>query len=593
MPNGTDFEHFHRLPPNNLLREVPKPVIGYYGAIAEWFDTDIVEYIASERPEWSLVLIGHTFGSDVQSLKPYRNIRLLGEKPYSELPKFLSGFDVGIIPFRINDLTLSTNPVKFYEFMSSGKPVVATRLPELLPFADYLYLAGTKEDFLEKIEAALQEKDESLTRKRIEFARENDWEARVKQISVHVESLYVPAQSSSKARPDHAGEDSTEENEANYSAYQKKLNLDFCRNRYGDLLQDVLKDAHYRGIIFYPSLVEWDIPLFQRPHQIFRELAKRGYLIFFLTPNPEADQAKPLRRVAERIWVIKDIDMMQAIRSQPFILWISWTPNIICREMFPNSRLVYDFIDELEVFGYYCRSMEEDHQRLLGKAEVVITTADSLLAGIHEARPDAILIPNGVCPEDFKAESGRIPEDLEPILKEGKPLIGYYGALAKWLDYDLIHFACDACKDFNFVFIGPKIDASSEKLQPRDNLFLLGPKRYEDLKYYLRHFDVATIPFQINRVTNSTSPIKLFEYMAGGKPIVTTDMKECRKFPSVLTSVTFEDFVKNLRKALALRHDPQYLELLEREANENSWAKRIDTLLPQIQNIRGENKIGK
>jgi len=77
--------------------------------------------------------------------------------------------------------------------MSSGKPVVATKLPELLPYADYLYLAGTKEEFLEEIETALQEKDESLTRKRIELAGKNDWEARFTQISGYVRSLYPPA----------------------------------------------------------------------------------------------------------------------------------------------------------------------------------------------------------------------------------------------------------------------------------------------------------------------------------------------------------------------------------------------------------------
>jgi len=70
------------------------------------------------------------------------------------------------------------------------------------------------------------------------------------------------------------------------------------------------------------------------------------------------------------------------------------------------------------------------------------------------------------------------------------------------------------------------------------------------LKYYLRRFDVATIPFQVNRVTNSTSPVKLFEYMAGGKPIVTTDMKECRKFQSVLISGTLERICEESAKGL-------------------------------------------
>ena len=188
--NATEFEHFHHLTPNDLLKGIKKPIIGYYGAIAEWFDSGLIEYVASQRPDWSIVLIGHTFGSDIRKLKKFKNVYFLGEKPYGELPKFLYWIDVCMIPFKINELTLSTNPVKFYEFISSGKPVVAVRLPELLPYADILYLSKDKEDFIKNIETALKEKDKDLIGRRINLARSNDWDRRFDQICSCIKSVY-------------------------------------------------------------------------------------------------------------------------------------------------------------------------------------------------------------------------------------------------------------------------------------------------------------------------------------------------------------------------------------------------------------------
>lgn len=188
--NATEFEHFHNLPPNDVLSDVGKPIIGYYGAIAEWFDSDVTEYIADQKPQWSIVLIGHASGYYTKKLKAYKNIHFLGEKPYTKLPKYLYWFDVCIIPFKITDLTLSTNPVKFYEFISSGKPVVSSKLPELLPYANLLYLSESKEEFLKNIELALKESNEDLKKKRIEIAKSNDWDYRFKDIYRYIRSTY-------------------------------------------------------------------------------------------------------------------------------------------------------------------------------------------------------------------------------------------------------------------------------------------------------------------------------------------------------------------------------------------------------------------
>ena len=189
LPNACEFSHFNYLPQNNLLNHLRKPIIGYYGAIAEWFDSDLVEFLAQERPHWSFVFIGHTFGSDICKLKKYGNVHFLGEKPYADLPKYLYHFDVCVIPFRITPLIKATHPVKFYEYVASGKPVVTTRIPELLQFATLCYIAEGKKDFLLKLEAALKEEDEELRRKRIEFARRNTWDARFCMLYSHLQKF--------------------------------------------------------------------------------------------------------------------------------------------------------------------------------------------------------------------------------------------------------------------------------------------------------------------------------------------------------------------------------------------------------------------
>jgi len=184
------------------------------------------------------------------------------------------------------------------------------------------------------------------------------------------------------------------------------------------LLQDALKEAPYSGTIFYPSLVEWDIPLFQRPHQVFRELAKRGYLVSLSDSEPgsrSGQAASPGRgeNMASQRYRHDAGGPQLSVYSLDQL-----DPNIVCREMFPNCRVVYDFIDELEVFGYYCRSMEADHQRLLGKADVVITTADSLLAGIQEIRPMRSSSRTGSARRTSRLKATGSPETSNPSWRE-------------------------------------------------------------------------------------------------------------------------------------------------------------------------------
>lgn len=184
--NATNFEHFHNPPPNDLLQDVSQPIVGYFGAIADWFDLPLMLRLAKERPQYTFVLLGGVFGVDTSELERLPNVRILGQKPYPLMPAYLQHFDACIIPFVVNAVTEATDPVKFYEYVSQGKPVVAPRMPELYPYAEYLYIADNHDDFLRKVDAAVSENDEELRERRIELARQNTWEARLASIKAKV-----------------------------------------------------------------------------------------------------------------------------------------------------------------------------------------------------------------------------------------------------------------------------------------------------------------------------------------------------------------------------------------------------------------------
>lgn len=190
IPNAGDFEHFHNLSTNCKLNYIHKPIIGYFGAIAEWFDIELIIHIARDRPDWNLVLIGNTDGCSIKKAEKLPNVYFLGEKKYTDLPDFLYWFDVCLIPFKLTELIKATHPVKFYEYLSTGKPVVSAKLPELLQYNHLCYFYENKDEAINVISQALHENDEKLREKRIQFAQENTWDNRVETYLTHIHELY-------------------------------------------------------------------------------------------------------------------------------------------------------------------------------------------------------------------------------------------------------------------------------------------------------------------------------------------------------------------------------------------------------------------
>ncbi|MBT0159189.1 glycosyltransferase family 1 protein [Candidatus Bathyarchaeota archaeon A05DMB-2] len=190
VPNGADFEHFSKA---LKIRERPQdisqlqnPIIGYIGAVYEWVNIDLICRLAESHPEYSILIVGPVLHG-MSKLKKHANIITVGHKKYSFLPQYLASMDVCLIPFKINALTLASNPIKLFEYLAAGKPVVSTALPEVNNCASGLvYISKNDEDFIKKVEEALGENRKSenaeVIMKRIDFAKNNSWEKRIETI---------------------------------------------------------------------------------------------------------------------------------------------------------------------------------------------------------------------------------------------------------------------------------------------------------------------------------------------------------------------------------------------------------------------------
>lgn len=178
--NATEFEHFAKIPVDIYKEPLSRRVIGYYGAIAEWFDVDLIVQVAKAFPECAVVLIGaDTIGAQ-KKLAGCKNVSFLGEIPYKDLPRYAHAFDVCLLPFKVIPLTLATNPVKVYEYLSMGKPVVSTSLPEVREMGAVCAVGNNASEFVSLVRECLDHPGDPGERQA--FAKAQTWAHRAKHL---------------------------------------------------------------------------------------------------------------------------------------------------------------------------------------------------------------------------------------------------------------------------------------------------------------------------------------------------------------------------------------------------------------------------
>lgn len=324
-----------------------------------------------------------------------------------------------------------------------------------------------------------------------------------------------------------------------------------------------------KPIIVYPLTIDWDY-LHQRPQQLMKALSLMDYICVFCNPNLQKKYSEKIYYLTENLILANEMNFTTALQwakatypSSPFIAYFTYPPQI---EEIRNNKLDiiwFDSVDEpVDEFNGWLACYEESVRR----ANIVTASARSLVARASPyAESQIVFLPNGCDYEHFKQAQNKQPLGGVPFTLK-KPVIGYIGAMAPWIDWCLIHTMAHFLPDYEFVLIGPLLLQTGMSLTS-SNMHYLGPKSYEILPAYMSRFDFCLIPFALTEMTKGVNPIKFWEYLASGIPILSTQLPEIpREYVTIVSEESFPGFSpRESSKGKASR-----IEL----AKQNDWEKR-------------------
>lgn len=285
----------------------------------------------------------------------------------------------------------------------------------------------------------------------------------------------------------------------------------------------------------------------------------------------------------ENTWFIKN-QVQKALTSlrwyQP-LLWIYDLPSVSLIEKLDERGVLYDCVDSFSSFSWADPKTQSWEDDLLNKANVVLTSADTLYKERSTRNRNTYFVPNAADYDHF-SKCGSFENVTPAELKNIKsPQLAFIGAVYEWLDFSLIEKIAVNNPDWNLIMVGPK--QHDLKIPECNNIHWLGARDYKSLPLYMQSFDLMLIPFLQNEVTKHANPIKLWEYLAAGKAVISTDLPEVPELPEVIwLSDAHESFIENCSKALDLLKIPEKkLKLAQKArtlAKNNSWDERCKVI---------------
>lgn len=365
-------------------------------------------------------------------------------------------------------------------------------------------------------------------------------------------------------------------------------------------IESLINDEKYKYVfVFYPY-TEWNLPIFQRPQQIALALteSREDVLYFFCTANFMYDHIDRLKELNNNLYVTTEYEYIMNLKTDKRILHLYSTDVMSgideVNKAIETDKILYEYIDEIheDITHSLTSDYLKKHDYIMSHEDCyIVTTADKLYEDAKKVRKDKfILSTNGVKVEDFILANDKkeyIPKEIVELKSKYKKIIGYYGALAKWFDFELLKKCASTYTEYAFLLIGVEYDKSlneSKILEMYPNVIYIGKINYSDLVYYSKNIDLLTIPFLINDITKSTSPVKLFEYMALQKPILTTDLPECKKYKSVNIGINHDDYIAKIEKVIELDNDEDYKKIQLEEAYNNSWSNKANDIIKLLDN---------
>lgn len=329
-----------------------------------------------------------------------------------------------------------------------------------------------------------------------------------------------------------------------------------------------------RPIVCYPA-IDWHY-LFHRPQQLMLRLAEKGHPVHVRNPQQQSGVEPEL--VAPNLWVYRDLDQLPDGVSDTAIYFIYFPAYAGWIDPGPGKFLIYDCIDDDPVF-------DGSEALMVERADMILCVSRSLLAKHQANHPRVMLLSNGVDLDHYRFGGGAVPPEIAELKKGAEAIIGFTGAFYRgWVDMELIYHVAYLRPRWKIVIIGESYQWDFSTA-PK-NLIYLGPRPYAQLPAYVRHFDIGWIPFLNNRIAQGADPVKLYEYLAAGIPVVSRDLPfaEGLRPPLVYTYRNPTECIAAVNRALIDSKGNRMVSRLRRQAFAagHTWEAKVEQLLAGV-----------
>lgn len=328
----------------------------------------------------------------------------------------------------------------------------------------------------------------------------------------------------------------------------------------------------------YPPTIDW-FYLYQRPQQLFSAFAKMGCRAVFCNNAHFIPQPAGVRKLEHNLFLVNRADPYTIPMEEPPLLWLTYPPHYEIIDQYPHSAVIFDAVDEpTEEFSHW----KEAAAQVIAASDLVFASSQKIIDYYSSYGKPIHLIPNGAdFPHFAKLAAPVEPYDIKRI---PHPRICYSGALARWIDWELVEEVANHRPDYSFVMVGPAL--GKQKFPRAPNLYYLGLKPYKLVPSYLHYSDVLIIPFRVSSMTQACNPIKLWEYLATGKPIVSTNLPEVSNIKEVNIAQTPDEFSSSLEAALRSGNNRLAKTKRIEVARQNDWSQRAHEILAIINQNR-------
>lgn len=356
------------------------------------------------------------------------------------------------------------------------------------------------------------------------------------------------------------------------------------------------------------SHLRWDF-VYQRPQHLLSRFAKQHRVFFFEEPifSDEPSRLDISKRDDNLNVVVPHLrhgdnvneslkkmlgDLLESENINDFVLWYYTPMALSFSEQLQPSATVFDCMDELSAFKFAPPELIENERKLMQRADVVFTGGQSLYEAKKDRHENIHPFPSSIDTKHF-SQARNITAEPADQKNIPHPRFGFCGVIDERMDIGLLREMAELRPDWHFVMIGPVVKISEADLPRRDNIHYLGGKDYKELPSYIAGWDVATMPFAINESTRFISPTKTPEYLAAGKPVVSTAIRDVVRpygdLGLVHIASTAEEFVYACEKALA-EDSSDRLQKADEFLSHNSWDKTFTRMRNLIDEAVEQNR---